>query len=183
LNTTGFTGGVPVEPETRPIWTNANDNYTPYIFSEYGQAFRKDTITYNNNKASLFRWRDEFQNDFAARMDWCTKPYSDANHPPVPMLEQPDQITVKSGDTFTLRASGSTDPDRDNLSFLWFQYPEASTYKKPIRFSQVENIYRVIITAPEVEKKETVHFILKVTDKGEPPLTRYKRILVNIMPK
>ncbi len=183
LNTTGFTGGVPVEPETRPIWTNANDNYTPYIFSEYGQAFRKDTITYNNNKASLFRWRDEFQNDFAARMDWCTKPYSNANHPPVPMLEQPDQITVKSGDTFTLRASGSTDPDRDNLSFLWFQYPEASTYKKPIRFSQVENIYRVIITAPEVEKKETVHFILKVTDKGEPPLTRYKRILVNIMPK
>ena len=53
-------------------------------------------------KASLFLLeRREFQNDFAARMDWCTKPYSDANHPPVPMLEQPDQITVKSGDTYT----------------------------------------------------------------------------------
>ena len=24
---TGFNGGVPVEPETRPIWTNAVDRY------------------------------------------------------------------------------------------------------------------------------------------------------------
>lgn len=183
LNTKGFTGGVPVEPETRPIWTNTNDRYTPYIFSGYGQATRRDTITFFNNKATLFRWRDEFQNDFAARIDWCTKPYREANHPPVPLLAQPDQITVKSGDTFILRASGSTDPDNDNLSYLWIQYPEASTYKKPVRFSQVENIYRVIITAPEVDRKETVHFILKVTDKGDPPLTRYKRIIVNITPK
>jgi hypothetical protein len=99
------------------------------------------------------------------------------------LLSQPDQITVKSGDIFTLRASGSTDPDNDNLSYLWIQYPEAGTYKEPLRFSQVENIYRVIITAPEVEKKETVHFILKVTDKGDPPLTRYKRVIVNIMPE
>jgi hypothetical protein len=183
LNTKGFTGGVPVEPEPRPIWTNANDRYTPYIFGEYGQATRRDTITFFNNKATLFRWRDEFQNDFAARIDWCTKSYREANHPPVPLLSQPDQITVKSGDIFTLRASGSTDPDNDNLSYLWIQYPEAGTYKEPLRFSQVENIYRVIITAPEVEKKETVHFILKVTDKGDPPLTRYKRVIVNIMPE
>ena len=183
LNTKGFTGGVPVEPETRPIWSNANDHYTPHIFSEYGQATRRDTITFFNNKATLFRWRDEFQNDFAARIDWCTKTYREANHPPVPRLVQSDQITVKSGDIFTLRASNSTDPDNDNLSYLWFQYPEASSYKKPVRFSQVENIYRVIITAPEVERKETVHFILKVTDKGDPPLTRYKRIIVNITPK
>ncbi|MBN2863432.1 MAG: DUF1593 domain-containing protein [Bacteroidales bacterium] len=182
LNTKGFTGGVPVEPEPRPIWTNANDRYTPYIFSEYGQATRRDTITFFNNKATLFRWREEFQNDFAARIDWCTKPYREANHPPVPVLVQPDQITVRSGDIFTLRASGSTDPDNDNLSYLWIQYPEAGTYKKPVRFSQVENIYRVIITAPVVEKKETVHFILRVTDKGDPPLTRYKRIIVNILP-
>ena len=51
-------------------------------------------------KATLWRWRDDFQNDFAARMDWTTKPFSEANHPPVPVLSHPDAFTVKSGQGF-----------------------------------------------------------------------------------
>lgn len=184
LDTAGFTGGVPVEPEPRAIWTNAVDRFVPYLFNEYGRAIRRDTVTFNNNKATLFRWREDFQNDFAARMDWTTKPYQESNHPPVPALGHPDQITVKSGEIFRLDASGTTDPDGDNLSYLWFQYPEAGSYKKTIRFDLAENLYRIFyIKAPVVEKNETVHFILRVTDKGTPPLTRYKRVLVNVIPK
>jgi hypothetical protein len=181
LDTAGFTGGVPVEPESRAIWTNAVDRFVPYIFNEYGRTIRRDTVTFNNNKATLFRWREDFQNDFAARMDWTTKPYQESNHPPVPALGHPDQITVKSGEIFRLDASGTTDPDGDNLSYLWFQYPEAGSYKKTIRFDLAENLYRIFyIKAPVVEKNETVHFILRVTDKGTPPLTRYKRVVVNV---
>ena len=183
LNTKGFTGGVPVEPEPRAIWTNASDMYVPYVFNEYGRAIRRDTVVFNNNKATLFRWRDDFQNDFAARMDWCTKLFQEANHPPVPALGHPDQIRVKSGEVFILDASGTSDPDGDNLSYLWFQYPEAGSYKKLIRFDPAENLYRIpVIKAPVVEKPETAHFILKVTDKGNPPLSRYKRVIVNILP-
>ena len=36
----GFTGGVPVDPETRPIWTNTIDEYTPPVAGEYGRAAR-----------------------------------------------------------------------------------------------------------------------------------------------
>ena len=184
LDTEGFTGGVPVEPESRAIWTNATDTYVPYIYNEYGRAVRKDTVVFRDNKATLFRWRDDFQNDFAARMDWCTKPYREANHPPVPALGHPDQITVKSGEGFKLDASGTSDPDGDNLSYLWFQYTEVGSYKKPVSFDQAENLYRIpYIKAPVVEKPETTHFILKVTDKGNPPLTRYKRVILNILPQ
>ena len=184
LDTKGFTGGVPVEPEPRAIWTNTADRYVPYIYNEYGRAIRRDTIVFNDNKATLFRWRDDFQNDFAARMDWCTQPYREANHPPVPALGHPDSITVKSGEEFMLDASGTSDPDGDNLSYLWFQYTEVGSYKKPVRFDQAENLYRIpYIKAPVVEKPETTHFILKVTDKGNPPLTRYKRVIVNILPQ
>jgi hypothetical protein len=184
LDTAGFTGGVPVEPEPRAIWTNAVDRFVPYIFNEYGRAIMRDTITFNNNKATLFRWREDFQNDFAARMDWTTKPYQESNHPPVPALGHPDKITVKSGEIFRLDASGTTDPDGDNLSYLWFQYPEAGSYNKTIRFDLAENLYRIFyIKAPVVEKNETAHFILRVTDKGTPPLTRYKRVIVNVIPK
>ena len=116
-------------------------------------------------------------------MDWCIKSYKEANHLPVPALGHPEQITVKSGEGFGLDASGTTDPDGDNLSFLWFHYLEAGSYKKLIPLNSAENARGVWVIAPEVEKKETAHFILRVTDKGKPPLSRYKRVIVTIVPK
>lgn len=173
---------VPREPETRAIWTHATDRYTPYLSNEYGRAVRRDTASFTGNKVTLWRWRDDFQNDFAARMDWCTKSYEEANHPPVIQLIHPDNFTVKSGEIFELDGFNSTDPDGDHLSFLWFHYPEASSYKKPIDLG-AENVHGVYVTAPQVEKKETLHFILKLTDKGSPALTRYKRVIVTVVPK
>ena len=174
---------VTLAPETRKIWTNAIDKYTPYIPKEYGRAVGRATTTFTGYKETLWRWRDDFQNDFAARMDWCTKSYEDANHPPILVLGHPEEITVKSGEGFGLNAFDSTDPDGDNLSFLWFNYPEAGTLKEEVRVDGAENAHGAYIKAPVVEEKETIHFILKVTDKGEPPLSRYKRIIVNVEPK
>jgi hypothetical protein len=179
----GFTGGVPIEPEHRAIWTNTIDTYTPYLHNEYGRSVRRDTISFSDNRVTLWRWRDDFQNDLAARMDWCTKSYKEANHPPVPVLENSDQITVKSGDLFGLDAAGTYDPDGNNLSYLWFQYPETGTSKKSVKFILAENIHRMYAQVPEVKKEETTHIILRVTDKGTPPLSRYKRIIVRIIPK
>lgn len=178
---------VPVVPETRPIWTNAVDTYTPYIHKKYSRAIGKDTVTITSNKATIWRWRDDFQNDFAARMDWCTKSYEEANHPPVPSLGHPEMFSVKSGEIFTLNAKGTKDPDGDSMSYLWFQYQEASSYKEPVKTKSSgnpENMdkFRNLI-APDVDKPETIHFILKVTDKGTPALTRYKRVIVTINPK
>ena len=173
---------VPIAPETRAIWTNAIDNYKPYIPGEYGRSVKQDTISFTNDKVTLWRWRDDFQNDFAARLDWCFMTYEEANHPPVPVLSHPEQITVKSGEGFTLDAFNTTDPDGDSFSFLWYNYPEAGTYKKLIT-TGAENVHMAYFTAPKVDKKETAHFILKVTDKGEPQLSRYKRVIVTIIPK
>ena len=174
---------VQIAPETRKIWTNSNDTYTPYIPGEYGRAIRKDTASFTGYKVTLWRWRDDFQNDFAARMDWCLQSYEEANHPPVPVLAGPEQLIVKSGEGFGLDASGSTDPDGDNLSFLWFNYPEAGTLKKPVPIGGAENAHGLFMNAPDVEKEESIHIILKVTDKGSPALSRYKRIIVTVLPQ
>ncbi len=176
------TSGVPLLPETRAIWTDANDTYSPYLYKDYGRTTELRKGKFTGNKVSLWRWRDDFQHDFAARMDWCIKSYKDANHPPVPRLNGPDSITVKSQQGFTLSAIGSTDPDGDNLSFLWFQYPEAGSYKEPINLNSPENSHTIFVMAPAVDKTVTVHFILKLTDKGTPALTRYKRVIVTIVP-
>lgn len=179
-----FTGGGPYEPESRPVWTNAADKFTRRIPNQFGRAIRADSIIFSDNQVTLWRWREDIQNDFAARMDWCISSYDQANHPPIANVNQPAQFTVKSGDFFKLDADGSFDPDGDNLSYWWFQYPEAGTYEGIINFAPyAENLYNIhTIRAPEVEAPRTVHFILRVTDKGKPQLSRYKRVIVTIIP-
>ena len=179
----GFTGGVPVEPETRPIWTNAIDQYVPPVSGEYGRTMRPGEASFKGFRTTLWRWRDDFQNDFAARMDWTILPWSEANHPPVPTLGHPETITVRSGEYFQLDARDSTDPDGDSLAFWWIQYPEAGTWEgPPLAYAGAENMARITLIAPEVQKPETTHVILRVTDRGTPPLSRYRRVIVTIHP-
>ena len=161
------------EPETRPIWTNANDSIVSPV----------DKKSYIGNRETIWRWRTEFQNDFAARMMWTTKAFDECNHPPVPKLAHADNFTVKSGQMFHLNADGTTDPDGDSMSYLWFQYREAGTYEGNVSFSPyAPNLYDLPVTAPVVESEKTIHFILKVTDKGAPALSRYKRVIVTVTP-
>jgi hypothetical protein len=162
------------EQETRPLWANAED-------SVYSATDKKG---YKSIQATVWRWRQEFQNDFAARIAWTTKSYAAANHPPVPALAHADHFTVKSGQQFHLNAKGTYDPDGDSLSYLWFQYPEAGTYKGLVSFKPYSsNLYDLPVTAPSVTAAQTIHFILKVTDKGTPALTRYKRVIVTVLPE
>jgi hypothetical protein len=161
------------ERETGPLWTNADD-------SVYIAAEKKG---YKNNFATIWRWREEFQNDFAARMDWTTNEFKATNHPPVARLNHAADITLKSGEKFFLDAKGTTDPDGDSMSYLWFQYKEAGSYDGYISFAPyASNLYRLPFTAPQVSKTETIHIILKVTDKGSPALTRYRRVVVTVQP-
>jgi len=162
------------EPETRAIWTNADDSVVSPI----------DKKAYGGNRETIWRWRTEFQNDFAARMLWTTKSFSECNHPPVPRLAHSDHVTVKSGEQFRLSAAATSDPDGDSMSYLWFQYREAGTYNDNVSFRPyAPNLYELPFTAPVVDSLQTIHFILKVTDKGTPPITRYKRVIVTVVPK
>jgi hypothetical protein len=39
-----------------------------------------------------------------------------------------------------------------------------------------------MFTAPRVNKPETIHIVLAVTDTGKPALTRYQRVIVTVYP-
>jgi hypothetical protein len=182
LDPNGFTGGVPVNPEVRPIWTNAIDRVTPDIASIHGRATKPGENTFTGYRETIWRWRAAIQNDFAARMDWTTKPRTEANHAPVPKLRHANALAVRSGSRLVLDATGSADPDGDSLSYRWYHYPEAGSIKTPIKMENADNLHRRAFIAPPVTKPETAHFILEVTDKGTPALTRYQRVIVTVTP-
>ena len=174
---------VEIKPETRKFWTNATDSFSPYYENEFGRSILQSKEVVSGFKQTLGRWRDAIQNDFAARMDWCELSFEDANHPPVPVLSHPEEIVVTSGKTIRLEAIETTDPDGDSFSFLWFTYPEAGTSKKElINTYGPANLHFGVFRAPDVDKEVTAHIILKVTDRGVPRLSSYKRIIVRIQP-
>ena len=182
FNDTDGNSIVKPAPETRPIWTNASDRLQPYLPNEYGRTIKRSERTHENDKVSLYRWRDDFQNDFAGRMDWCIKSYDEANHAPIAVLSHPNKLSAKSGQWINLDAMESYDPDGDSFSFLWFHYPEAGSYSEMLSLG-AENVHKVGFRAPEVKSSQTAHIILKVTDRGEPHMTSYQRVIVTIEPK
>lgn len=118
----------------------------------------------NDNKATITRWRDHFQNDFAMRMSWAlTSAFDAAIHPPIPVVnghQGPDflHLKVKSGDVVILDASSSLDPDHpdDNsqLEFQWYQYVEP-TLNHPIGAQGVPRCHIKSLQAPPAGRAET----------------------------
>ncbi len=177
-----FLDGKPIPQETRPIWTSTSDRYAPPVWPDYGRATRRGEKAFTGNRVTLWRWRDDFQNDFAARMLWTTAAFKDANHAPVLELDRPDVFTVRSGEVFTISAAQSRDPDGDSLSFYWYTYPEAGTLAADL-VQGVENGDTVQLTAPKVARPGTIHLIVEARDKGTPALKSYRRVVITVLPK
>lgn len=165
------------EPETRPIWTNADDD-----------VIGNDGKRYITNQASIWRWRQAYQNDFVARMDWTIKPYAEANHPPVAKLAHAPELRARPGDRVVLSAQGSTDPDGDALTYEWFYYPEPGTFTKlsgggpesAVSIQNAREAQATLAVPTNYYRAGTMHIIVAVTDGGAPALTRYRRVVVNV---
>lgn len=132
----------------------------------------------------VWRFRRAMFNDFRARMDWSVKPYSAANHNPVAAFngETGDGIIcleVKAGTRLELNASASSDPDGDELEFLWWSYQEAGTYDGEVVIASPRANVTTLAVPSDAEGKE-LHVILEVWDKnGIVPLVDYRRVVVS----
>jgi hypothetical protein len=110
--------------ETRPYWTNSRGSRDTVIGT--------DGKNYTSDQATIWRWREAFQHDFAARMDWTIKEVAQANHNPDPVVNNvegkaPVMLDASVGTKITLDASKSRDRDGNSLRYSWFFYAEAGT--------------------------------------------------------
>lgn len=128
----------------------------------------------------IWQWVEAVQNDFAARADWCVRSYREANHPPVVKLGHPQDLKARPGQTVRLDARPSTDPDGNRLNYNWWHYREAGTYRGQIEILHSDQPTASFVVPRDATEGDTIHVICQVTDSGEPPLTRYRRVIVTV---
>lgn len=186
----------------RPDWGSWGGRYGSVgpglgLWSDTVDAVKgADGAEYSSNQATVWRWRRDFQNDFAARIAWTMTSSRDAaNHAPEVLINGQlgrgaIAITSCANRPIRLSAQGTRDPDGDKLTFSWWQYREASGGVNPqaVSISSASSSDATVIApvtarpAPNVDIPSEVsyHIVLTVTDSGSPSLTRYRRAMVTV---
>jgi hypothetical protein len=178
------------DPE-QPAWGSWGGRFQPFDstsrrFVDARDRHPESDDPHRENRWTLARWNEAIANEFAARMDWCVRPYAAANHPPVVQLEGDAsrrvlQRTVAAGTSVSLSAAGTTDPDGHAVEYRWWQYDEPGTFQGKVTLAEL-GARDVRFVAPAVSAPQTIHLILAVTDRGEPRLTSYRRAVVTVTP-
>lgn len=152
-----------------------------------------DGKIYKTAPATIWRWRHQFQNDFAARMQWTlSDAYHKANHNPVVVLNKqqgiaPVALTVHAGEQVKLSVKGSYDPDKNTLKYKWWQYAEPTANALQIHFAPELKLTHTAkeqleFIAPNVKQPTPFHIIVEVKDNGTPELFSYRRAIVTVLP-
>jgi hypothetical protein len=99
-----------------------------------------------SNQARIWRWRDAFQEDFAARMQWTLDAdRGGVNHAPVVIANGssgPEHLyqEAEAGSVVTLDASATYNPDGDELSVHWFHYKEPTRTQSEVHWPFVPDV-------------------------------------------
>jgi len=161
--------------EKGKIWTSSVNTQDEIVLPDG----RKEV----SNQATIWRWREAYQHDFAARMDWnITGDFKKANHNPILSLngnvgKAIAKASVKSGEKVQLSAKGSIDPDGDQLTFQWFIYREAGGFTGMLELTNTGS-EEINFAMPELKKGQEFHLILEVKDSGNPSLFSYRRVVL-----
>lgn len=89
-------------------------------------------------------------------------------------------MNAKTGDRITLDASGSNDPDGDQIEIFWWNYREAGTYEGVPKIEDPLGINTILEIPGDAAGKE-IHVILEVKDLNKiASLWDYRRMVITV---
>ena len=197
------------EHPTYGSWGGRFTEVAPNTFST------EKTVDYNpltqrfEQEYGFYRWINDIQADFAARVQWCvTNDFEACSHYPEVNIDE--NISAKVGENLTLRALAK-DPNGLSIAYHWWCYYEASTYWDfshleleagkwtlgDMEFidswhsSKIEKTWdlpmvgvdtnQISFQIPEDAKSgDTFHIILEVSNQSDFSLKTYKRVIITV---
>ena len=115
-----------------------------------------------------------------ARIEWAEKGSGNKN-PTVIVNGQsgltPIHMNAHVNDVIVLDASNSYDPDKEKLSYTWWQQPEIGGQLLTIDGSQHPRASMVI---PSSASGKVFHLICEVHDDGPYKLVAYRRVIISV---
>jgi hypothetical protein len=148
-----------------------------------GEAFPETYFsTCEVDRNELVRWVPAATNSFKNRLLWSISEPGEVNREPIAVINGNNsneimRISADPGETITLDASLSSDPDGEELSFSWFRYEAADTYTGVFEIDNATGA-SIGFSSPEDLDYHDIHIILEVRDSGEPALTTYRRVIL-----
>jgi len=121
------------------------------------------------------------QNDFAARIKWSVTPtYAAANHEPRVTIKGSTRISARAGETVRLEGAAS-DPDGNALTTRWWRWKDVDTYPGDVMIAAPSALATSVQVPADAVAGQTIQLVLEATDNGTPPLTRYQRVVVDVV--
>jgi hypothetical protein len=142
-----------------------------------------DGQEYTSDQATVWRWWQAFQHDFAARMDWCVKGPAEANHNPAVVV---DGVPGRGGGAGegparaagTLSAAGTADPGGHTLRDPWSADPAAGTWRGRAEAAGGAGA-EATVAVPRADGG-TAHALLAAEYDGGPSRTAYRRAILEV---
>lgn len=143
-------------------------------WNSWQEPIRSISIAYKQ------RFYPDELNDLIARIEWAEK--GNGNKNPIVIVNgqaglEPIYIKAHVNDVIRLNASQSYDPDKEKLSFSWWQQPEIGGQQLSIE-DTLQPMASVKI--PSSANGKVFHLICEVHDDGPYHLVAYRRVIISI---
>lgn len=148
------------------------------LYTEENEKKKGNVLTGENIPFNPFI--KAYQEDFAARADWCHLNYDEASHAPKVTLKESD-IYAKAGEVVKL--SADVTETNNTYSVIWEHFSNYSKYEgqETVRPFEPWLLNTSVCVPSDAKEGDYFSLILRVQNKAKKPMTSFAQVVIHVI--